>query len=425
MRCDRLAVAAACAVIAAGLAACGDDDDTGGGGDGGGSSDFTMTIGDVESFTGDLGALGAPSNKAVKLAVQQLGEAAGKAGLDTKFKLTSEDTQSDPQAAISAARKAVSSGATCIVGPTSTPDATAMLNSVTKVRKIPMLPTATSTALRDVEDDGTVYRTTPPDSLQAQALVQGVEKALGGADGKTVAIGFQNAPYGEGLSNSFKEAWEAKGGTIQGPVGYDPGQPSYDSEAGKLTEGDPDAYVIADFPDTFGKVAAALLRTGEFDATKLWVSDALAVSPIPKSIPAEALDGAHVTSAGSPSGTKQARTFFDAYEKASGPKEGALIANSFDSTILCGLAAVAAGSNKGEDVAAEIGEIDGPQGKPFTYLDLPAAMKAARSGETIHYVGVSGPIEFDADGDTSSGLYDVSTWKGNKLEQQSQLDVQK
>src|SRR5919109_3696526 len=174
MRWDRLAVAAACAVIAAGLAACGDDDDTGGGGGGGGSTNFTMTIGDVESFTGDLGALGAPSNKAVKLAVQQLGEAAPKAGLDTKFKLTSEDTQSDPQAAISAARKAVSSGVTCIVGPTSTPDATAMLNSVTKVRKIPMLPTATSTALREVEDDGTVYRTTPPDGLQAQALVQGV-----------------------------------------------------------------------------------------------------------------------------------------------------------------------------------------------------------------------------------------------------------
>ena len=51
-------------------------------------------------------------------------------------------------------------------------------------------------------------------------------------------------------------------------------------------------------------------------------------------------------------------------------------------------------------------------------------MRAARRGETIHYVGVSGPIEFDENGDTSSGLYDVSTWEGNTLEKQSQLDVQ-
>src|SRR5665213_1055073 len=52
------------------VAACG-----GGTTSSGGSLNFTMTIGDVEPFTGDLGALGAPADKAVTLAVDQLNKA--------------------------------------------------------------------------------------------------------------------------------------------------------------------------------------------------------------------------------------------------------------------------------------------------------------------------------------------------------------
>ncbi len=228
---------------------------------------FTMTIGDVEPFTGDLGALGAPADKAVTLAVDQLNKASKSAGLGVTFKLVSADSQTDPQAALSGARKVIDGGATCITGPATTPETLAILNGVTKARKITVLPSATSARLRKTDDGGTIFRTAPPDNLQAIALITAVQAQLGGAQGKTVSIAYQNSPYGEGLANTFKDAWTKLGGSIQGPVGYDPNQPSYDSEAGKIVAGKPDAYVFADFPDTFGKVAAALLRTGKFDAT--------------------------------------------------------------------------------------------------------------------------------------------------------------
>src|SRR2546428_2810420 len=44
------------------------------------STGFQLTIGDIEAYTGDLGSLGAPADKAVKLGVQQLNAAAKKAG---------------------------------------------------------------------------------------------------------------------------------------------------------------------------------------------------------------------------------------------------------------------------------------------------------------------------------------------------------
>jgi branched-chain amino acid transport system substrate-binding protein len=384
---------------------------------------FAMTIGDLEPYTGDLGPLGAPADKAVKLATAQLNQAAARAGLKVTFRLVTADTRSDPQAAVSAARQLVAEGATCLTGPASTPEAIAILNSVTKTRRIPMLPSASSTKLRTVDDGHTIFRTVPPDNLQARALALAVKDQLGGAQGKTVAIGYQNSPYGEGLANTFKQAWTAMGGKIRGPVGYDPNQPSYDSEAARIVANNPDAFVFADFPDTFGKVAAALLRTGKFSARRLFVSDALAVSPIPSAIPAAALNGAYAVNAGSPTSTPQAKAFNTLYLSAPGPRRFALDANNFDAGILCGLAAVAAGSSAPAKIAAEMPKISGPSGAPFTYMQLSEAMRVLVAGKRIHYEGVSGPIDFNAQGDTSSGTYDLSTWKGSTLVLVRQIDA--
>jgi len=382
-----------------------------------------MTIGDVEPFTGVLGALGTPADKAVKLAVDQLNKASKDAGLSVTFKLVSADSQTDPQAALSAARKVIDEGATCLTGPATTPESLAILNGVTKARKITMLPSATAAKLRLTDDGGTIFRTAPPDNLQALALVTAVQAQLGSAQGKTVSIGFQNSPYGEGLANTFKDAWTKLGGKIQGPVGYDPTQPSYNSEAAKILANNPDAYVFADFPDTFGKVAAALLRTGNFDPNKLFVSDALAVSPIPSAIPAAALNGAHATNAGSPLGTPQAADFDKLYKSAPGPGRFALDDNNFDSGILCGLAAIAAGSNDPAAINAQMRKISGPTGQEFTFTKLGDAMKALRAGTQIHYMGVSGAIDFDAKGDTSTGTFDLSTWKNGQLVLDRKIDT--
>jgi branched-chain amino acid transport system substrate-binding protein len=421
----KAAAAATAMAIAAGLVACGSDSG-GSGKSGAGAKDaaFALTIGDVEAYTGDLGALGEPINRAVGLAAKQASDAAKAAGADITVKVETADTQSDPQAAVSAARKVVDAGASCLTGPITTPEALAILDSVSKLRHIAMMPTGTSTKLTTAEDDDTIFRTSPPDSLQAHALVLGVDEALGGAQGKTVGIAYQNSPYGEGLANTFADEWKGRGGSIAGPVGYDPSQSSFDSEASKLLGGKgADALVVADYPDTFGKLAGALLRTGKFHADKLFVSDALAVSPIPKGIPANALEGAWGTRAGTPTDTPQVDAFDKLYKDASGGKRATLDAQSFDSGILCFLAAVAAGSNDSEKIAGKLRDVAGPPGKKFTYLELADAVKALRAGEDIDYDGVSGPIDFDSHGDPTAALYDLFRWKKGDIVVQKQLDA--
>ena len=88
--------------------------------------------------------------------------------------------------------------------------------------------------LRTIKDEGTIFRTVPPDSLQALALAAAIADKLGSTEGKLVSVVYRNEPYGELLSKGFAKAWEAKGGKVQGPVVFDPAQATFDSEAGQV-----------------------------------------------------------------------------------------------------------------------------------------------------------------------------------------------
>src|SRR5262249_5613214 len=275
--------------------------------------------------------------------------------------------------------------------PSITPESIAIANGLTIQKKVTIWPTGTSMRLRTIKDEGTIFRTVPPDSLQALALVAGVADKLGATEGKLVSVAYRNEPYGEGLAKNFGEAWQAKGGKIQGPVVFDPQQATFDSEAGQIVANNPDAYVIIDYPDTYAKVGAALVRTGKFDPKKLFVADALSFPKVPDNIPSLAIEGARGTQGGTPTGTDAAKLFNDLWANAGDKIEHyALDATSFDSTTLCILAAVAAKSNDPGAIRDHIRAVTDPSAPKFTVTQLADALKAVSAGQKIDYIGVAG-----------------------------------
>ena len=183
-----------------------------------------------------------------------------------------------------------------------------------------------------------VYRISPPDNIQGKVLALLASKYLKGAKGKTVAFAGRNDPYGTGLADFFSSNWKKMGGKVEGPFLSDQSQASYDSEAAQIVKGNPAGLAIGDYPDTFGKLASALLRTGKFSAKKLFFSDTLALDSIPTTIPAGALNGAHGTTPDSPSKTKIAKRFNKLYKAAKGAVAGAYTGNGFDAVMLCAFA---------------------------------------------------------------------------------------
>lgn len=386
---------------------------------------FDLEIGSLVALTGPFATYGPPLNKAAELAVEVANEAAEEAGADISVSLESSDTQSDPQAAVSAARQLVTGGASCLTGTIITPEIVAIAQSVTVARMIPMvLPFASSTTVTALEDDDTVFRTIAPDTLQGIALAEAIEAELEGADGKTISLAYRNEPYGEGLGSSFMEEWEARGGEVRGPVVFDPEQPNFNSEAGEIVSGEEDGFLVIDYLDSYAKMGAALVRTGEFDADKLFVTDTLSQPEIPDTIPVEALEGATGTIASAPEDAPQAAAFDELFTTAPGPERIALDANNFDANIVCFLAAVAAGSSDPAEMAGEIRNVANAPGEKYTFEELAAAIEALSQGEDIDYEGVSGPIEFDENGDLTQSLYDIFTYENAQRVVQDTIPVE-
>ena len=417
-------LAVAVAGLALGLAACGGDDDDDGGP---GETQVDLTIGDSLPLSGDLADFGPPGDKAAKLAVSEIKNAIQDAGVDHKVTLVTEDNETNPQAAVQAARKMVTDGATCIAGAWASADTIPTFESVSSREGILQIsPASTSDEITGLNDpDGLMNRTAPPDAFQGPTLADYMEEELGGAEGTTVNVGARNDAYGTGLADTFSAAWEEKGGSIGDEVIYDPEQPSYDSEAGQIASGNPDAWVIIDFPETYNKVGPALVRSGDWDPKKTFVTDGLVSGSLGEDAGEDAVEGIRATAPGAPDEGSPTEQFDEAYTQFN-PRNvdrQTFDAQNFDAVMLCYLAAVAAGSTEGTDMAEEVREVSGPPGDEYTYLTLSDAITALQDGDDIDYNGASGQIDMDEAGDPTAGVYDTYEYRGGVPEVSGELPV--
>ncbi|MDQ3091760.1 MAG: ABC transporter substrate-binding protein [Actinomycetota bacterium] len=403
-------LAAGALALSLGIAACGGDDDEGGGDAGGGqerqNTSFELMIGDLVPLTGDLSVFGEPGQAAADLAVEQINQAAQQAGVQTQVSVEHADTETTEQAAVQAARQLTGGGATCLAGAWASANTLAVANSLAIRQRTPLIsPASTSAEITELDDNGFVWRTAPSDNLQAQALADTIEQELGGATG-SISLAGRNDAYGQGFVESFQAAWTEKGGQVTGPVLYDPEQPSYNSEAGQIVADEPDAYVIIDFPETYTRMGAALVRTGEFDPGLMFTADGLASDEIPEGVPAESLQGARGTRPGTPEEGNVVAAFDEAFTEAGGERQ-TFDAQNFDAVMLCYLGALAAGSPEGADIAEQLQAVSSPPGTKYNFTQLPQAIEALGNGEDIDFDGVTGPLDFDDNGDPTAATYEV------------------
>lgn len=415
----RMVAAVAAMALSTGLIATGCGDDKGGStGTSGGSSGAGGDVGELKvgvlvPLTGALSPFGKPNADAAKLAADTVNAAAKDAGVDLNMVLTTEDSKTDPQAAQEAATKLVESDKVSVMaGPMASSETIAVAENVTVDAGVPIItPSGTSPELTGLEDNGLVARTAPSDALQGKVLAQALGKAIG--TDATVNTGSRNDAYGNALVQEFTKAWEAAGGKVGVNVSWDPEAGSLDSEAGKLAAGNPKAWVIIDFPETWQKMGPALLRTGKWDPAKTWTADGLKSNDLPQKAGVKATEGMQgtvPTSLDAPAG----KAFDDLWKAQVKTARQTYDAQMFDAVVLYGLASVAAGSSDGKAVAAKLAETSSG-GTKYTFEQLGDALKAAKAGEDIDYEGASGPIDLDANGDPSAANYGDWKYTGGKL----------
>lgn len=189
----------------------------------GSESGRTVRLGSLMALTGDLASVGKPIRDGAVLPQKQL---AG--NIDYEIDLKVADTQTDPQAGISAANTLINDGYPAINGPLSS----GVNLPVSKQAFIPnkvvgCSPSSTSIDVTGLKDDDYIYRTAPSDALQGKVLAQ---VAADDINAKTAATLYVNNAYGQALSESFASAFEKKDGTVLKQVGFEKGQSSYTSK---------------------------------------------------------------------------------------------------------------------------------------------------------------------------------------------------
>lgn len=408
-------VASAGIVIVLAAAGCG-----GGGEDADGEKRLDLVIGSPVPLGGELSGYGPAGRKAARLAEAQIRKAIARSGADHTVKVVIADDQRSPGAAADVARGMVEAdGATCIAGAWAAIDTVSIAESVSVPNRILQIsPASTAAEITELDDDGLLDRTVPPDPLQGPSLADAIAEDLGGAEGRAVNIGARDDDYGNRMADSFNDAWRELGGEIDQEVIYDPDQLSYASVAAQITEGSPDAFVIIDFPETFAHLGPALEGTGGWDPSRTWSTAALASPDLPGDVGQTLVEGLRGTTPGAPDDAEPSLAFDTLYAAADPDdvQRQTFDAQAFDATILCYLAAVSAGSTDGEEMSDAVIDLTAPGGTEYSWRQLPEAIEALQNGEDIDYDGASGPIDMDENGDATAGVYDIYRFKGGGLE---------
>lgn len=314
-------------------------------------------------------------------------------------------TGRDAEDAADVARDAFeAAGATAFLGPVCSDAALAVAGTAIALGAPMISDGATTPALTALGDGDLVFRTAPSDVAVAAALAE-----LATARGYSrMAIAHEPGAWATGLAEAFAAAYAAAGGEISARAELTVGRDDYAPEMAALAaQGAADGLALFAYAGGGDGTPALLaaLRLGAWQA--VLGADGL----LDDAVVAElgALKLARVTlAAPAPDRGAEAWAHFAAAAEASGfDPEAPLVAQGYDAAMIMALALVRSGGEGGAALAAAIREVTDPGALPVAPGNWAAARKAALAGP-VRYVGASGPIRFDAAGDTP-GV--IAGWK--------------
>ncbi|OAL76683.1 branched-chain amino acid ABC transporter substrate-binding protein [Acinetobacter sp. SFB] len=199
------------------------------------TSHADVRIGVVSSSTGPVAMVGIPQKNTVALLPKTIG--------GEKVTYISLDDASDPTASVKAINKLISeSNVDAIIGPSGSPNASAVIGIIAKAQVPLLAPVGTSTVVLPMNlQKKWVFKTTQNDDLIAQALVEDMVKR------KIKTLGFIGTadPYGENWSKVVAHLAASKGIKITQKESFQRQDTSLTGQALKLIAGKPQAILIA------------------------------------------------------------------------------------------------------------------------------------------------------------------------------------
>lgn len=360
------------------------------------AEDLSLKIGTILPQSGALAFLGPPEEAGVALGVQEVNDAGLGISIEAIYR-DSGDTTTDT--ATVSVTDLLSQEVSAIVGAASSGVSFTVIDQIVAAGVVQFSPANTSPDFTTYDDDGLYWRTAPSDLLQGEVL--GNLIAEDGA--ATLGLLVLNDAYGTGLAGAIKATFEAAGGEVVAEELFNEGDTSFDAQVSALTAAAPDAIAVITF-DQAKVVVPALVGAG-YPGNQLYFVDGN-LADYSADFEAGLVEGAKGTLPGldiSTLGSFQDRLL----EVDPELTEFSYAAESYDAVILIALAALAAGSTEGADIASKLQEVSGGTGDGEKCTDFASCAQIIIDGGVADYDGASGPVTFDENGDPTEATIGI------------------
>jgi len=357
-----------------------------------------LKIGSLLPETGNLAFLGPPEFAGVDLAVKEINDAGGVLGQPVEhIRGDSGDTSTD--IAQKTADSHIAAGVGAIVGAASSGVSLTVIDKITGAGIVHFSPANTSPDLTTYADNGLYFRTAPPDTFQGAVLGQLMAK-----NGATNAV-FLNLDdaYGNGLA---KYGIAAFSGTSTQVV-YNPQAAEFSADVAKAKAAKPDAIAIIGFDETT-KVLTELIKQGLGpNKVKTYLVDGNLSTQAYKDLPKGIMKGVKATLPGVLASDDLKKKLLEVDAKLT---DFSYAPESYDAVVLIALAAEQGKGTDGKTIAANLKSVSSGGTKCTSFKECKDLIAA---GTDIDYDGVSGPVEFDDNGDPSVATMGVYEYTAN------------
>jgi ABC-type branched-subunit amino acid transport system substrate-binding protein len=343
-----------------------------------------IPVGLLLSFSGNIAADSLNSERALLLAIETANRAGGISGLP--IEVMARDTRSDPSRVLRPAEELRAAGVAVFIGP-DTNDLAVQLSGVLRDRTV-ILPSYRTSDSSIYKPHSWFVMGPPPRRVACELLAQmradgrGRPLLIADADGYNSALAFQL-----GLMANLPR------------VAVATDQLASDASIQAITSADADAYLLAVLPPTAASLLYGLAVLGEMDDPGKWyLSPTLHTPALLANLPEGLLAGARGVATGK---TVDESAFVSRFQQRwdDVPLDDAYA--FYDAGAVVALAMQRAQHREGAipsgtDLGKHVVEVTRAAGMPIRWDQLGRGLELLRHGLEVAYIGLSGPLEFDA-----------------------------
>ena len=365
-----------------------------------------IPIGTLCPLTGAGGAYGPDMQKAIVAVAERINKGGGIQG--RQIQIFHEDSQTNPEAAVRAARKLIDVNKVVALMSTFASAVTLAVKPLAVESKVFYISVSGADAVTEGNHGGYIARTQPNTKLQGQVYGKWV---VSRKEWKRVALMTLQTPFAVPFGDNFTATVKSAGVTVTDSLIYEDKKASYRSEITRVLATNPELIMLLGYTPDSVVMAKELYRAAYKGAV---LGPAFAINAkFVEGAGAEVAEGVWAIDPAPSFDSPAYKQFAAAVPQAD---KNPYAPQSWDHMTLVGLALAARrGEASGTAIKDTLRTISNPPGTAVTSYEDGARLLA--EGKKINYEGASGSCDFDAIGDILSRPFGVYQVRKGKIEQ--------